>query len=99
MNRYVICVIGGAILAGAAGLMIAKAQQSPGPVFIAGDRAVTAEQVREKLQSDGWTSIVISRNGRYIQATASKDGQAGKIAVDSQTGHLRASDDEDDDDD
>ena len=44
MNRYVICVIGGAILAGAAGLMIAKAQQSPGPVFIAGDRAVTAEQ-------------------------------------------------------
>jgi UDP-N-acetyl-D-mannosaminuronic acid transferase (WecB/TagA/CpsF family) len=98
MNRLVICVVGGAILAGAAGLVIARAQQGPGPVFIAGDRPVTAEQVREKLQSDGWTSIVISSNGRYIQATASKDGQVGKLAVDSQTGRLRASDDDDDDD-
>ena len=43
--------------------------------------------------------VVISRNGRYIEATGSRGGEAAKIAVDSQTGRLRAGDDDDDDDD
>jgi hypothetical protein len=98
MNRLIVGVIGGALLAGGAGLMIAKAQQAGAPAFIAGDRPVTAEQVREKLQTDGWSNIVISRNGRYIEVTGSRDGQAGKMAVDSQTGRLRADADDDDDD-
>jgi hypothetical protein len=98
MNRLIACVIGGALLTGGAGLMIAKAQQAPGPTFIAGDRPVTAEQVWEKLQSDGWSNIVISRNGRYIEVTGSRNGQADKMAVDSETGRLRASTDYDDDD-
>ena len=34
-----------------------------------------------------------------IEATASKNGQTNKIAVDSQTGRLRAADDDDGDDD
>jgi hypothetical protein len=97
MNRLVIGVVGGALLAGAAGL-IAKAQQSPGSVLIAGDRPVTAEQVQEKLQSDGWSNIVIARNGRYIQVTASRNGQSDKMTVDLQTGRLRADGDDDDDD-
>jgi len=41
---------------------------------------------------------VISREGRYMQVTGLLDGKAGKIAVDSQTGRLRASGDDDDDD-
>jgi hypothetical protein len=105
MNRLVILVLGGALLAGGAGLvaggaglMIARAQ-GPGAVFIPGDRPVTESQVLEKLQSNGWSGVVISRNGRYIEATGSRGGEAGKIAVDSQTGRLRASDDDDDDDD
>jgi hypothetical protein len=98
MNRLIACVIGGALLAGGAGLMIAKAQQAAGPTFIAGDRPVTAEQVWEKLQSDGWSNIVISRNGRYIEVIGSLNGQAGKMAVDSETGRVRASTDYDDDD-
>ena len=97
MNRLVVCVISGALLVGAAGLVIA-AQQVSAPVFIAGDHPVTAEQVAEKLKSDGWSNIVISREGKYIQATGSLNGRAGKIAVDSQTGRLRADDDDDDDD-
>ena len=60
--------------------MIANAQQSSAPAFIAGDQPVTAEQVREKLQSDGWSNVVVSRNGRYIEATGSLNGQAGKMA-------------------
>ena len=99
MNRLIIWVLGGAMLAAAAGLMIANAQQSSPPVLIAGDHPVTAEQVREKLQSDGWSNVVVSRNGRYIEATGSLHGQSGKMAVDSQTGRLRDADGGDDDDD
>ena len=99
MNRLITWALGGALLATAAGLMNANAQQSSAPAFMAGDRPVTAEQVREKLQSDGWSNVVVSRNGRYIEATGSLDGEAGKMAVDSQTGRLRAADDDDDDDD
>jgi len=99
MNRLIVWVAGGTLVVAAAGLMIANAQQSSALVFIAGDRPVTAEQVREKLQSDGWSNVVVSRNGRYIEVTGSLNGEAGKMAVDSQTGRLRAADDDDDDDD
>jgi hypothetical protein len=98
MNRLIVWVVGGALLAASAGLMIANAQQSSAPVLIAGDQPVTAEQVREKLQSDGWSNVVVSRSGRYIEATGSLNGRAGKMTVDSQTGRLRADDDDDDDD-
>ena len=98
MNRLITWTVGGVLLAAAAGLMIANAQQSSTSALIAGDHPVTAEQMREKLQSDGWSNVVVSRNGRYIEATGSVNGQAGKMAVDSQTGRLRADDDNDDDD-
>ena len=97
MNRFIVSLTGGALLIGAAGLMIARAQQ-PGPVLIAGDRPVTAEQVEAKLKADGWSNIVISREGKYMQVTGLLNGKVGKIAVDSQTGRLRANDDDDDDD-
>jgi hypothetical protein len=99
MNRLITWALGGALLATAAGLTIANAQQSSAPAFIAGNRPVTVEQVREKLQSDGWSNVVVWRNGKYIEATGSLNGEAGKMAVDSQTGRLRADDDDDDDDD
>jgi hypothetical protein len=98
MNRLIACALGGALLAAAAGLMIANAQQSSAPAFIVGDHPVTLEQVREKLQADGWSNVLISRNGRYIEVTGSVDGHAGKMAVDSQTGRLRAEANDDDDD-
>jgi UDP-N-acetyl-D-mannosaminuronic acid transferase (WecB/TagA/CpsF family) len=98
MNRLVTWTVGGAVLAAAAGLMIANAQQSSAPAFIAGDHPVTVEQVREKLQSDGWSNVVVSPNGRYIEVTGSLNGQATKIAVDSQTGRLLVAEDDDDDD-
>jgi hypothetical protein len=98
MKRLIACVIGVALLAGSVGLMIANAQQAQAPAFIAGDRPVTAEQVLEKLQTDGWSNVVISRNGRYIDVTGSMNGEASKMTVDSQTGRLRADNDDDDDD-
>jgi len=99
MNRLIAYAIGAALLVAAAGFMIANAQQSSAPAFIAGDRPVTTEQVRDKLQTDGWSNLVLSRNGRYIEVTGSIDGHAGKMAVDSQTGRLRAEANDDDDDD
>jgi len=98
MKRLIACVIGVALLAGSVGLTIANAQQAQAPAFIAGDRPVTAEQVLEKLQMDGWSNVAISRSGRYIEVTGSRNGEVGKMAVDSQTGRLRADNDDDDDD-
>src|SRR6516225_9660765 len=78
MIRLIGWVIRGALLAGSVGLMIANAQQAPGPAFIAGDRPVTAEQVLEKLQTNGGSNSVISPNGRYIDVTGSINGGTGK---------------------
>jgi hypothetical protein len=44
-----IWVVGVALLVGATGLLIATAEQSKGPVFIAGDQPMTEDQVRQKL--------------------------------------------------
>src|SRR5215813_5544634 len=98
MNRLIASVIGVALLVGSVGLMIANAQQAQPPAFIAGDRPVTAEQVLEKLQTDGWSNVVVSRNGRYIEVTGSMNGETSKMAVDSQTGRLRTDNADDDDD-
>lgn len=98
MNRNLKMAIGGAgLLIAATGLVIAMAEPSRGPTFIAGDQPVTEDQVRQKLQSDGWSNVQLVRSGRYLEAIASKDGQSSKIVVDSQTGRLRADDDDDDD--
>ena len=99
MNPRLIWTLGtgGVLLAGGIGLAMVMAEPTKGPVFIAGDKPVTEDQVRQKLQSDGWSDVQIARDGRYLEATGSKDGQASKMEVDSQTGRLRAGDDDDDD--
>jgi hypothetical protein len=58
------------------------------PVFIAGDQPVTEDQVRNKLQSEGWVRTM--HVGRYIQATGVQNGQAQKVTVDSDTGRFAA---------
>ena len=79
--------------------MLAKAQQSKETALIAGDHPVTVEQVLEKLKAEGWSDVVIARDGRYLKVTGILNGQTGNVAVDSQTGRLKvnANDDEDDD--
>jgi hypothetical protein len=100
MNRKLMWAIGGGgLLIASAALVIVMGEPIKGPVFIAGDQPVTEDQVRQKLQSDGWSNVQIVRNGRYLEAVASKNGQNSKVVVDSQTGRLRAGDDGDDDQD
>jgi hypothetical protein len=97
MVRWVVPLISCAILVGAAGLVKVIAQ-APAPVFIAGDQPVTEDQVRNKLQSEGWTNVQTMHEGQYIHATGMRDGQAQKVIVDSRTGRLRSQMDDDDDD-
>ncbi len=97
MNKLLAWTLGGALLVGVTGVAIGMAEPTKGPAFIAGDQPVTEDQVRQKLQSDGWQNVNIVRDGRYFEAIASKDGKNSKIVVDAQTGRLRAADDDDDD--
>jgi hypothetical protein len=94
-RRLVVALIGGTALAAATGVLIAMAQPT-GAVFIAGEQPVTEAQVREKLQSDGYSNIQVVRQGNFFEALGSKDGKTGKVLVDARTGRLADDDDDDD---
>jgi hypothetical protein len=96
MNRIFVGLIAGTLMIGCDGLIARAAQSSA--VFIAGDRPVSAEEVEAKLKLDGWSNIVISSEGKYLRVSGLLNGKASKIAIDSQTGRLRASDEDGDDD-
>ena len=94
-RRLLFALTGGAALVAAAGALIATAQPR-GAVFIAGDQPVSEAQVREKLQSDGYSNIQVVRQGHFFEAMGSKDGKTGKVLVDARTGRLADDDDDDD---
>ena len=97
MDRKLIWAATGLVLVGVAGVVVVAAGPSQGPAFIAGDQPVTEDQVRQKLQSDGWSNVQIVRERQYIEAVGSKDGQTSKFVVNAQNGRLRTTDDDDDD--
>lgn len=94
MSRLLIGGFIGALLGAELGVLIA-ADEGEGEIFIASDQPITAGQVREKLQSEGWMSIQVTEQGRYFEATGTKDGRSKKILVDSLTGQLIEGDDDD----
>ena len=93
--RIVAALSSGTALLVATGLVIATAGPR-GAVFIPGDQPVTEAQVREKLQSEGYTNVQIARQGNYFEAIGSKDGKTGKVVVDARNGRLADDDDDDD---
>jgi hypothetical protein len=94
MGRVLMAILIGAALGGGVGALIAVSDE--GDVFIASDQPITEEQVRAKLQSEGWADVKTTRDDRYIQATASKNGRTGRLTVDSVTGQLIADDRDED---
>jgi hypothetical protein len=98
MNRVLVLAIIGAILGGSVAVVIAVAGDGEGPIFITTNGPVTEVQVREKLQSQGWTNIHIVNEGRYFEAIGLKDGKTNKIAVDAISGRLMTGDDDGDGD-
>ena len=94
MNRLLIGGFIGGLLGAGLGVFIA-ADEGEDEIFIASDQPITAGQVREKLQSEGWMSIQVTEQGRYFEATGAKDGRSRKIMVDSLTGQLIEDNDDD----
>jgi hypothetical protein len=86
MGRLLVGLIIGALLGGGLGALIAAF--GGGEVFIASDKPVTEGQVRAKLETQGWTNVQTTRDDRYIEAIASKDGRVGHLTVDSLTGQF-----------
>ena len=74
-RRLLLWTIGGAVVFGAAGAVIATSEPRRGEVFIAGDRPVTEDQVRQKLQSEGYLNIQIARQGGYSRRPAPRAGK------------------------
>jgi len=86
---------GGVLVAAVTAFDIYRERRDGGPVFIASKGLVTEEQVRQKMAADGWSNVLITREGRYFQVMGSKDQQTSHFAIDSQSGRLRGSDDDD----
>jgi hypothetical protein len=81
MNQILMLGMIGAVLSGGRGVLMAVANNEP--VYIASDYPVTEYQVSAKLQREGWTTIEVKRDDRYIEATASKVGRVAQLTVDS----------------
>jgi hypothetical protein len=96
MGRILILGLIGAVLGGGLGTLIAISDDEDGPMFIAGELPITEDRVRAKLETDGWAVIQMTRDDRYIEASASKNGRTGRLMVDTLTGQL-IGDDRDED--
>src|SRR5262249_4831639 len=101
MKKWIVPIVSAAFVFSAAGLvkMVAQAQQAAAArVFIPGGQPVSEEQVRAKLQSEGWSGVVITREGQNLRATGAVGGELRTVVVDATTGRLGAEPDDDDDD-
>jgi hypothetical protein len=58
MKRLLVLALGGALLIGAVGLVIATAEQSQGPAFVGTDQPITEDQIPQKLQSNGRSGCI-----------------------------------------
>ena len=87
MNRILIMGLVGAVLGGGLGVFMATAGDES-EIFIASDQPSTESQVREKLRSEGWLNVQVMDEGRYLEITGSKDGQARKMMLDAEREEL-----------
>lgn len=97
MRRSLIWAAAGLALVATTGVAMVVAEPSTAPAFIAGDKPVTEDQVRQKLQSDGWSNVQLIHDGAWIEAIGINNGHTNRVVVNAQTGRLRADDDGDED--
>lgn len=57
-------------------------------VLISGNKPVTADEVRAKLEADGYSDVQISRNGQWFDIRGMKDGRRADLSVNSENGRL-----------
>ena len=101
MKKWIVPIVSVAILIGAAGVakISAQVQQGATRVFIPGDQPVSEEQVRSKLQAEGWAGVLVTRDGQYLRATGAVGGKLRTLVIDAATGRLSEHNEPDDDDD
>jgi hypothetical protein len=103
MKKWIVPIASVAILIGAAGVakIAAQVQQGATRVFIPGDQPVSEEQVRAKLQSEGWAGVLVTRDGQNLRATGAVGGKLRTVVIDAATGRLseQGHNEPDDDDD
>jgi len=101
MKKWIIPIVTAAFLIGTAGVvkLTAQVQQGATRVFIPGGQPVSEEQVRAKLQSEGWAGVLITREGQYLRVTGAVGGKLRTIVIDATNGHLGRDTADDDDDD
>ena len=92
--RVLMWTIAAVLLVGVVTAVDLIGERREGPVFIASNGPVSGEQVRQKMMADGWSNVLITREGRYFQVMGSKDQQTNRLVVDSQTGRLSGDDDD-----
>jgi hypothetical protein len=71
-------------------------ERREGPIFIASNGPISEDEVRRKLMTEGWTNVLVKQEGRFYRVMGVKDQKTSHLIVDSQTGRLRRSDDDDD---
>ena len=64
-------------------------------MFVGDGGPVSEEQVRLKMTTDGWSNILVSREGRYIQVMGSKEQLIRHFTIDSQNGRVVVGEDDD----
>jgi len=100
MKKWIVPIVSAAFLLSAAGAatLVAQVQQGAARVFIPGGQPVSEEQVRAKLQSDGWAGVVITREGQFLRATGAVGGKPRTVVIDATNGQAKNEPDDDDDD-
>ena len=92
--RVLMWVIAAAVLVAIVTVIDLAKEREDAPVFIASNGPITEDQVRQKMMADGWTNVLINREGRYFQVMGSKDQQTAHLVVEPQTGRLRGDEDD-----
>jgi hypothetical protein len=96
MNKLLVSgIVLAAALAAAAAVWLTMAEEGSKPAFIKGGGPVTEEQVRQEMLAEGFSNPQVARQGRYLEAMGTRNGQTQKLVVDAWTGRLREGEDDD----
>jgi hypothetical protein len=83
------------LVGGITAVDVLSERHEEGTPFIVSDGPVTEEQVRQKMAADGWSNVLIAREGRYFQVMGTKDQQTRHLSINLQNGHLSHGEDDD----
>jgi hypothetical protein len=95
MKRTIIWAVAAGALLVAANALVEATTGRTSCSLIEGRSLVTEDLVRMKLVFEGWANVQVSQRGRFLLASADKDGRTAAFVIDSRTGQFRADVDDD----